>query len=68
VTPAQIKALIVGSNINDGTGATATVALTRDLSSTIEIDGVLDVRWTSAPHIGRRSIFSYGDPALRRWT
>lgn len=69
MTAAQVKALIVGGTINDGTGATAQVTFTRDYSSTIEIDGVLEVRWTSAPYnTGRRSVFNYGDPALRRWT
>lgn len=69
MTPAQIKALTPGANINDGTGATATVTFTRDYSSAIEIDGVLEIRWTApAGHVGKISVFNYRDPALRRWT
>jgi Domain of unknown function (DUF4082) len=67
MTPAEIKALTPGASIKDSTGATATVTFTRDRSSAIEIDGLLELRWTQAPHTNRISVFNYNDPVLRRF-
>ena len=64
MTPAEIKALTVGSSVTDGAGTTGTVSFTRDMSSPQEIDGIIQIDWA----VNRRSIFNYDDPALRRWS
>lgn len=68
MTPAQVAALTVGSTVTDSAGATAQVTFTRDRSSTVEVNGVIELEWTSAPHTGRISVFNYDDPCFQRFT
>lgn len=69
MTPSQVAALLVGASVNDGTGALATVTLTRPLYKLPgDEDGLIELRWTTGPHTNRISVFDYADPCFQKFT